>query len=277
MNIILKNTKFLVVLLLLSTLIISGCKKNSYNVIPIVLKQWAIPISSANGNYAVGALEGTGTLNMKVYGDYTVTFDVKFNQLSEGIRGATINYGDPVTDGAIILDLNPRISGYYISGTVNINQATLDILLNNSIDKYFSVNSTSYPQGIARTQLNSNVVYSQRISLLGSNVVPVAVSTSTKGLALLRITDDNKLYSKVVVTNNSGTDPVTTATINQGYTGSNGVAIYTLVNSPAEFGISKMIAGNAALINAVQVNNGYINVASVSYPLPSGKLRGQIR
>lgn len=277
MKIILQKTKLFFFATLLTTLFMSGCKKNSYNVVPILLKQWSVTISSNNGNYAPGALDGSGTLNLKVYGDYTVVFDAKFNQLSEGIKGATINYGDPVTDGALILDLNPRIAGYYISGVVNINQATLDLLLNNNIDKYFAVTSTSYPQGIARAQLNSNIVYSQRISLLGSNVVPVPVSTSTKGLALLRITEDNKLYSKISISNNSTLDPVTVATINQGNAGTNGAAIFNLINTPAEFGVSKMVAGNSSLINAIQQNNGYISVASASYPFPGGKLRGQIR
>ncbi len=277
MKIILYKTKFLVFSLLLSTLFISSCKKNSYNVLPILLKQWSIPITTANANYSTGVIEGIGTLNMKVYGDYSITFDVKFNQLGEGIKGATINYGDPVTEGALILDLSPRVSGYYVSGTVYINQATLDILLNNSIDKYFSVNTTSYPKGIARGQLNSTLVYSQRVTLNGSNVVPVPVSTSSTGLALLRVTDDNKFYSKVLVYNNNTADPVTSATIHQGSTGTNGSPIYSLVNTPAEFGMGKLVTGNTTLISALQFNNGYINVSSVNYPLPGGKLRGQIR
>lgn len=277
MNMIIQIRKTLTFTLLLSAIMFTGCKKNSYNVIPALTKEWNMLVTTENANYSTGTIAGKGTLSMKLYSDYTMDFDIKFDQLSESVLGASINLGDPVSEGAVILNLAPRVSGTYISGRVNVNQAIIDILLNNSIDKYFCVFTNSYPQGIARAQLNTQFVFSKKIALSGSNVVPVPISTSTTGMALLRITSDNRLFSKVVLYNNSSADPATTATIHQGGVGTNGTSIYTLVNSPTEFGISKVVAGNTTLISAVINNSGYVNVSSVTYPLPGGKLRGQIR
>jgi hypothetical protein len=104
--------------------------------------------------------------------------------------------------------------------------------------------------------------------------VPPVVTTAT-GVALLRLTDDGKLYSRVTVTNVPPADALTMAHIHRGATGTNGDVLVTLCATAADFGTSKMTQLNDATASAVRTEALYVNAHSTIWP--AGIIRGQIR
>ena len=106
------------------------------------------------------------------------------------------------------------------------------------------------------------------------NEVP-AVNTTATGMALLRITADNKLYSKVTVTNVEAGDALTAGHIHTGAAGTNGGVLIGICESAADFGVTKIFTPTTAILTAIKTDALYVNVHSTNRP--SGIVRGQIR
>ena len=94
-------------------------------------------------------------------------------------------------------------------------------------------------------------------------------------MALIRITADNKLYSRVTVSNLESTDALSAAHIHTGAAGTNGGVILGLCSSAADFGVTKIFSPTTAVLNSVKNDAVYVNVHSTNRP--SGVIRGQIR
>jgi hypothetical protein len=240
-----------------------------------VIREWNFTISSSNQNYIYGGPEAEANFHMVVLSDSSVRYDVKIDSAADRITGARINLGDPVSEGALILELPVRIYSTYASGVLTgLAPALMETLLNNNIDKYINITSDKAPLGLVRGQLNSTIVLSKNVSLRGTSLVP-SVATTTTGTAFLRLASNNTLYSKVVINNNDPADPVTTATINQGASTVNGPVLYTLVSSATEFGVGKKTTISSSLYSTLLSSGTYVIVNSALRP--SGKLRGQIK
>jgi hypothetical protein len=257
--------------------IISACnKKNDYSNNVEVIREWNFTLSSSNENVVSARTQTTATFHMVVLADSSIRYDIKGDTaLADRLVSATINLGDPVTDGPLLLDLPIRVYGTYASGVLTgISRNYVNDLLNDHIDKYVNVTSDDAPAGLVRGQLNKEIVFSKNVQLSGNAMVP-AVNTTTSGTAFLRVTSDNVLYSKIVIINNDQQDPVTIATINQGIATANGAVLVNLATSAQEFGVGKKSTIASSASTAIIGSSTYVTVSSVFHP--AGKLRGQVR
>lgn len=260
-------------------ILVYSCSKDDHHdtVRAEVIRKWAVHFSSAMENPVTAGRSDSGTFNLVLYADNSLSFDFRDSSLASGdaLTGAQIRAGDPLTNGPVVLDLNPRISGTYLSGTiVNLRQSLVDSLLNDNNNLYFEFKSAKVPAGVARAQLNMNIIAAYNIALLGKNEVP-PVTTTTTGNAYLRLTADQILYSKVTVANVEANDVMNAAHIHKGATGVNGPIIVPLVASPSEFGVVRKTTVDQATFNSLLNDALYVNAHSVLYP--GGKIRGQLR
>ena len=122
----------------------------------------------------------------------------------------------------------------------------------------------------------SKVVFTQVVHLEGSNEIP-AVETDAKGIAILRMTEDRMLYSKVIVNNSDPMEDgmLTAAHIHFGDATSTGGVMLFLVHEPSEFGMNTVRQVSMEQYNAILNNPLYVNAHSTLHP--SGLVRGQIR
>lgn len=258
-------------------LVIAGAcnKKNDYNTNVDVVKEWNFNLSSSNENFVTPGAETNATFHMVVLGDNSIRYDVKVDSAADRIVTAEIRLGDPVSEGALLLNLPVRIYSTYASGVLTgLSSTVIETLLNNNIEKYINITSEKAPSGLVRGQLNADLILSENVALSGTAVVP-SVTTTTSGTAFLRLSSKNVLYSKVVINNNDPADPVTTATINQGISTANGPVVVNLASSASDFGVGKTSAVSPAVASTLVSNNTYVTVNSALRT--GGKLRGQIR
>jgi hypothetical protein len=249
----------------------SSCnKRNDYNGNVEVIKEWNFILSSFNENYAPSEIETIATFHMVALADNSIRYDVKIDS-ADRIAAGRINLGDPLTEGALVLDLPVRIYNTYASGALTgLSAGLIDTLLNNNIEKYINITSGKAPSGLVRGQLNSELVLAKNLNLSGNSVVP-AVGTSTSGTAFLRLTANNVLYSKIVVTDNDPSDPAIAATINQGATTPNGQVLITLASAPQEIGVGKKSTVSTSVYAALLNTSTYVTLNSALKP--AGKLR----
>ena len=240
---------------------------------PILL--FEIPLSTKMENPAPPGRSETGLLTMQLYADNTLRYNFKVDNLASGdaLTMAHFHTGDPVTNGPVILPF-PAWSGNTASGTITLRQSLADSLKNSSNDIYFNVHSDQYPGGLVRGTVNSDLLLAETITMSGVNEVPPVVTTAT-GVALLRLTVDRKLYSKVTVSNMPTGDALTMAHIHRGTTGENGEVLVPLAASAADFGISKMTQLDEATAASLRNESLYVNAHSTTWP--NGVIRGQIR
>lgn len=258
-------------------LIAASCnKKNDYSSNSAeVIREWNLTLSSSNENYKYTGPATEAAFHMVVINDNSVSYDVKIDSSQDRILAARIHMGDPVSEGALLLNLPVRIYTGYASGTITgLAPSVIETLLNNSVEKYINVTSERSPQGLIRGQLNSTIVLSKNVSLTGMSLVP-PVATTTTGTAYLRMTSNNTLYSKIVIADNDPTDPLTTATLNQGTSTVNGPVLQTLVSSPSEFGVGKKVSISTSLYSMLLNSSAYVIANSTLRP--SGKIRGQLK
>ena len=246
----------------------SSCnRKNDYSNIAQVIREWNFNLTASAENTATPHPGATALFHMIVNSDSSISYDIKLDSLPDRIANARINLGDPVSEGALLLNLPIRIYSTYASGVITgLSPAVIETLVNNNIEKYINVGTDNAPSGLVRGQLNSNIVLSKNVALSGS--------TQATGTAYIRLASNNTLYSKIVVANDAA-DPATAATINQGPAGATGPAIVNLVSSAQEFGTARKTTVSASVYSALLSNSSYVNVSSAGNP--NGILRGQIR
>lgn len=122
----------------------------------------------------------------------------------------------------------------------------------------------------------SPVVFTQVVHLEGENEIP-AVPTEAKGIAILRMTEDRKLYTKIMV---HKLDPETDgallfAHIHRGTATQNGGVMVFLAHDITEFGQNIVQTLSEEHYNAILNDPLYVNAHSTVYP--GGIVRGQIR
>ncbi|QEH40586.1 CHRD domain-containing protein [Chitinophaga sp. XS-30] len=251
----------------------SSCNKNDDDDRPILL--FEIPLSTKMENPAPAGRSETGLLTMQLNADNTLHYTFKVDNLASGdaLTMAHFHAGDPVTNGPVILPF-PAWTGNTSSGSLTLRQSLVDSLKDPDNDIYFNVHSTQQPAGLVRGTVNSDLVLAETINMSGVNEVPPVVTTAT-GVALLRLTVDRKLYSKVTVTDLPAGDALTMAHIHSGATGANGSVLVPLCATAADFGISKMTQLDEAKASALRTEALYVNAHSSTWP--NGVVRGQIR
>lgn len=251
----------------------SSCDNDDDDNGPLLL--FEIPLSTKMENPAPSGRSETGLLTMQLYADNRLTYSFKVDNLASGdaLTMAHFHTGDPVTNGPIILPF-PSWTGNTSSGTLTLRKSLADSLKNRNNDIYFNVHSTQHSAGLVRGTVNSDLLLAETVNMSGVNEVPPVVTTAT-GVALLRLTVDRKLYSKVTVTDLPGADALTMAHIHRGATGANGNVLVLLCATAADFGISKMTQLDEATASALRTEALYVNAHSTTWP--NGVVRGQIR
>ena len=267
-----------ILIALISVLAFQSCKKSSTPAATIV-KQWtAVAISPTFENPAPPGRSETGTADIILYSDFTLHYSATMSSLAGGdaIVAGHIHIGDPVTNGPIIVPLNPTFaangSTLTASGTVTISSTLADSLQNQPI--YINFHSTAFPGGLMRGQMDKVIDFATDAILVGSNEVP-SVTTTATGKAYLRITTDKILYSKVIVSNLESTDVLSAAHIHKAVAGVNGTIIQGLCSGAVEFNTSKATPLSDALITSIKSDPIYVNAHSTAHP--GGLIRGQVR
>lgn len=259
-------------------LIMFSCKKDSAVPAPTITKQWTIALSAKNEVPAPANRAETGTATLKLYSDNSLNYTIALPNLTTGdmLMAAHLHVGNVITNGSVVLSLNPTFTGSNATGTItNVRQTLVDSLKSDANEIYFNVHSMQVGSGIVRGQLNVGIDMAADVALSGANELPNAISTTAKGLAILRLTSDKKLYSKVTITNLEQGDAMSAAHIHKGATGVNGTVILALCSSAADFGTAKMFPVDDVLIASLKADAIYVNAHSTIYG--GGIVRGQIR
>lgn len=245
---------------------------------PDTVKEWTLDLSTKNENPAVPSRTETGTVTLQLLADNSLKYNISVNGLAGGdaLQAAHLHAGDAITNGPVILSLDPAFTGGNATGTITgLRQSLVDSLKSDANHIYFNAHSQQVASGLVRAQLNSKVEFAMDVALSGTNEVPPVVTTAT-GTAILRMTADKKLYSNVTVTNLEAIDALSMSHIHKGAAGANGDVLVGLAAAAADFGVVKMITlDDAAYASLKGTDALYVNVHSTLHP--DGVVRGQIR
>lgn len=218
--------------------------------------------------------EGDATLEL--FSDNSLAYTFHIHNLTPGdvLTQAHIHAGDPGTSGDVLINLAPTFVGSGASGIVkNLRAGQVDSLLNMPV--YINVHSAQVGSGLVRGQLDKNITLAMDIALSGENESPEVPTTAT-GQAILRLTDDKVLYSKVTVENLETDDTVTVSHIHRGGAGANGPVRIFLCASEDDFGVLKISAPlQDSLYHMLTTDPMYVNVHSRRHG--GGLIRGQVR
>lgn len=262
----------------LAVSVLASCSKDEQvTAQPTVVKNWTIALSAKNENPAPAGRNETGTATLELLSDNSLKYTINVTGLASGdvLNAAHIHTGNVITNGGVILNLNPTFSGSSATGTVTgLRSSFADSLKNNTNELYLNVHSAQVASGLVRGQLNTNIEMAATVALSGANEVP-AVTTTATGTALVRLTSDKKLYSLITVTGLEATDALTMAHIHRGAAGVNGAVLVSIHSSAAEFGTAKIITVDDATFTALKTEAIYVNAHSTNRP--GGVVRGQIR
>jgi hypothetical protein len=242
-----------------------------------IVKTWsAIPMNAAFEVPAPPGRNEEGEATLQLFDDNSLTYSFHIHNLSttDNLVAAHIHTGDAGTSGPVFINLNPSFSGAGAEGKVTgLRQGQVDTLMNMPV--YINVHSTQVASGVIRGQLDKNITLAKDIVLSGLNERPNAVNTSATGLAIIRLTDDKTLYSKVIITNIEANDTVTVSHIHKGGRTVPGPVRIFLCGSEADFGQLKTVTLVDSLYNILMNDSVYVNAHSRRKP--GGLVRGQIR
>ena len=254
----------------------TACKKKD-DVIPFVPQTIVVALNS-NQEIPSNGRTSVGTATIKILENNKLTLAVSINNTvaNEVANGLHIHAADAVTNGPIVVGftITNAVAGEINGEALAVRQSFIDSLKAGVADLYVNVHSPTSPAGIARGQINQKITDAYTVSLTGAAEVP-AVSTTATGLAVIRVTNDNKMISKITVSNIETGDALRFAHIHRGAVGVNGAILTNLADVVGDFGITKTLTLDVATVTALRTEALYINVHSNTSP--AGKLRGQIR
>ncbi len=275
MNLLLKTITFASS----SILLFASCNKDESTPTipaPTLVKEYSVKMAASNEIAANNRTETT-TAALKIFSDNTVTLTATFSNFTAGdtIKAAHIHIGDAVSNGSIVLPFTIVATGPTVEAkAVGVRQSLVDSLKNLSTDFYANIHTAQIPGGLARGQVGKNILQAYNISLNGLNE-PTPVTTTATGIALVRINEDNKMFSKITISNLETADTLRFAHIHIGATGMNGPVITNLADTRNDFGSTQTRTISAGLAESIATIMVYVNVHSNFSP--SGKMRGQIR
>ena len=254
---------------------IISCKHDA-GTAPTTVKRWdAIPLKAIFEIPApTGRLE-EGDADLELMSDNSLKWDFHIHNLSpsDALNAAHIHVGDPATAGPVFINLNPTFAGPGANGTVtNLRAGQVDTLLHMPV--YINVHSNQAPGGLVRSQMDKSVSFAVDVPLSGNNEVP-AITTTASGLAMLRLTSDDTLYSMVSVQGIEATDTFTVSHVHRGVAGVNGPVRIFLASSLADFNVSRKTFLVDSLKTMLLNDQVYVNAHTKTKP--GGKIRGQIR
>jgi hypothetical protein len=255
--------------------IFQSCEHDSDNG-PSTVKKWNVEIKAIYEVPAPAGRNEEGEATIELLSDNSLKYNIHIHNLSpsDELNNAHIHPGDAGTSGGVIIPFNPTFIGAGTTGIVTgLRQGQIDTLLGMPV--YVNVHSKQVPAGLARGQLDKKIVFAMDVALTGAMEVPPVTTTAT-GLAILRLTDDKVLYSKVTVNNLESNDTLTVSHIHPGAVGTNGSPLIFLCSALSDFGVLKI----SSPLPDVQYNQllkdpMYVNAHSRRHG--AGLVRGQIR
>lgn len=261
-------------ILVLAASLFTGCSKNSNT--PAATVSWSETVTMS-AKFEVPAPAGrneTATADLQILSDNTLKYSIVVSNLTAGdaLAAAHIHLGNAGVSGPVYVPLNGTFSGSTVSGTVQLTAGQADTIKNQ--DTYVNVHTTQVGSGLVRGQIDEKVVYAADIAMSGSNEVP-AVSTTATGLAIIRLTENKKLYVKVTVNNLEAGDALTFAHFHSGSSTVSGPVALGFYSAAADFGTLKTISVDNIFYASLLADPLYINTHSTAHA--SGLIRGQIR
>lgn len=263
---------------IIATMVFTSCKKDNVTkeLKVTMVKEWCVKLSTKFQVPAVTCHNETGNVKLKLYSDNSLSYKIEVNgvEMGDELVAAHIHEGNVLENGSIVLGFDPMFTEGKAMGVItNLRSSFADSLMNDYNELYFNVHSKKHPKGLVRGQLNVGIELADDVVLLGSNQVP-AVNTTAKGLALIRLTSDKKVYSNVMVKDLEAWDQLLVAHIHKGGAGMDGGIIVDLCKSAADFGMIKINQLSEANYMMIKNDYNYVNVHSKAYP--HGIIRGQI-
>ena len=258
-----------------------SCKDDDVEVpAPTVVKEWNLALSAKNEVPAASNDAATGTAKLTLMSDNTLKYEFAVAQLEtdDVLTMSHLHAGDAGTAGPVILPLAMSFTAPNASGTVALRQSLVDSLKSDENEIYLNVHSQASPAGIARAQLNTTVELAMDIALSSDNEVtdpPTPIEPEVTGTAIIRVTANKKLYSKVTASGLGEGDELTMSHIHTGADGSNGPVYITLCESKDDFDTLKVIDLSDEELAKLKSDALYVNVHSKNFP--AGVARGQIR
>lgn len=254
-----------------------GCDKNDDDDKPgtTVVKEWSVPMDVKFENPSPAGRMETGSAELQLHSDNTLSYHIMISNLAAGdaITAGHLHTGDAITNGSVILNLNPVFTNGMATGVVTVDrQSLVDSIKSGAV--YINLHTTLFPAGLIRGQLDKTIDFAMDVAMTGANENP-PVSTTATGLTLFRLTSDKTLYYKMSVSDLESDDALTAGHIHTGAAGTNGSVIIGLAASADDFGIGKMKVLTDAEIANVKNDVIYVNAHSVKHA--GGIIRGQIR
>lgn len=203
----------------------------------------------------------------------TLCLSLTANGLSGAIDAIHIHSGAAGTNGGVLIDLGPYLTGNRVNATLtgaNLTPSILSSLL--SGNTYINVHTAANPNGEIRGQITQESDWLITATLNGMQQVP-PVNTNAMGFATFALSKDNsKLGVRVVADGLSGS--IDAIHLHQGAMGSNG---------PVLADLSSFINGNTvvaeldptAYLADLLAGNVYINLHTTANP--NGEIRGQLK
>ena len=130
--------------------------------------------------------------------------------------------------------------------------------------------------GLKRERLGVNKsIVTYVIELEGRNEIP-PVKTDARGVAIIRVTADMQLHTRVIVHRLNMTDgQLVAATIHTGAAGANGPVLAVIAGNGSDFDKNVAQPLTAAQYESLLNDAVYVNVMTSARP--SGLIRGQVR
>ena len=257
--------------------VLNGCLKTDHSF--SADKTFNISLSTNNVIPAVTGRIETGTAILILRSDYILEWSIQINDLSgqDTLTTAQINLGDPVTRGDLLIILVDNNEEKFVGGFANGSRVITpsEVAKINAGNVYISINSNQKPGGLLRGPIGNIIIWALDVNLSPENELPSITDRADRGIALLRFTDDNILYSNIQLMNVLNTDTITTANIEEGASGALGGSMVLLANSKTDFGISKKIKLTPDMIMHLMSDVHHVNVHSTLKPL--GLMCGQLK
>ncbi|MEO6167611.1 MAG: CHRD domain-containing protein, partial [Chitinophagales bacterium] len=202
----------------------------------------------------------------------TLCINVSLQGLSGDVTGIHIHEGLAGTNGDVIMDLTPFISGNRLSTSLTGSALTPEMIAKMLAGSfYLNAHTDQNPNGEIRGQIILETDASYIAKLDGTQEVP-QVETDAKGLALFTLSKDlTSLKVKVLVRQLSGA--ITGAHLHVGAAGTSG----DVVSDLTDFLVGNYIEGEVdptSFLSDLMAGNVYVNVHTDDNP--NGEIRGQL-
>jgi|SRR5690625_4931382 len=244
-----------------------------------LVKSYRVMLSSANSIPMVEGRDETGIIDMYLYRDNSLEFNITIDNLSftDELTTAHVHFGDVVSTGDVAISLvdgnNIAFTGDSANGMLSLSASQAASLQGD--DVCVNVHSMESPSGLVRGQIDMEIDYAYNIALSPDHEVPPVMGRNETGVAIFRIVNST-MYYKVTVDDLDTSDDIIGAHIHEGAVGANGDVLINLgITDNDQLDMTKSLTLSSEELTSVNNDALYVNVHSNQ--VPSGLIRGQIR